>query len=341
MQAGRTEAGSAPAGRIARRARRFRLPVAASAVLAAALWSCCSGSAFAQGPGPIRLIVPAPAGGSLDASARLIAVHLAERIGEPVQVENRPGAATNIGTEYVVRSAPDGRTLLFGATALAINPSLYRLSFDPFRDLRPVVQISTEQYVLVVRNDLPASAPSELAKIAKEKPGGINCGAGPGPMMLACEQLRLELGGNVTSIPYAGIAPALNALLGAHVDLMFVPIEDVLGFVRAGRLRAIANASESRAASPFPELPLLLDIWPGFAVTGLYGILAPAGTPAETIAALNREINAVLSSPPVRERMTGGWQIPAGGTPEQFGDLLRRRHDYYQRLIREAGISVQ
>jgi tripartite-type tricarboxylate transporter receptor subunit TctC len=240
----------------------------------------------------------------------------------------------------VVRSAADGRTLLFGASSLAINPSLYKLNFDLFRDLRPIVQISTEHYVLVVRNDLPASVPSDLAKIANEKPGGLDCAAAPGMMTMACEQLRLQLGGNVTSIPYAGIAPALNALLGSHVDLMFVPAEDVLGFARSGRLRAIANASESRAASPFPELPLLLDIWPGFAVTGLYGVLAPAGTPAETITALNQEINAVLSSPPVRERLTGAWQVPVGGTPENFGEVLRRYHDHYQRLIREAGISV-
>jgi tripartite-type tricarboxylate transporter receptor subunit TctC len=285
--------------------------------------------------------VPVPAGGSLDASARLVAVHLAERLGEPVQVENRPGAATNIGTEYVVHSAADGRTLLFGAAGLVINPSLYRLNFDLFRDLEPVIQISTEQFLLVMRNDLPASAPSDLAKFAKVKPGGLNCAAPPGPMMMACEQLRLQLGGNVTPIPYNGVAPALNALLGAHVDLMFVPAEDVLGFVRAGRLRALANPGESRAKSPFPELPLLSETWPGFVVSGLMGVLAPAGTPAETIAALNREINAVLTNPVVRERMTGGWQIPAGGSPEQFGELLRRRHDYYQRLIREAGISVQ
>jgi tripartite-type tricarboxylate transporter receptor subunit TctC len=320
------------------RVRHCRLPAIAWAALAIALWSGCLS---AQGPGPMRLVAPVPAGASLDSTARLIASHLAERLGETVLVENRPGAATSIGTEYVVRAAPDGRTLLFGAAALVLNPSLYKLNYDVFRDLRPVIQVSGELYLLVVRNDLPVAAPSDLLKAAKEKPGGLNCAAGPGMSTMGCEQLRLHLGGNVTSIPFPGMAPALTSLLGSHVDLMFVPIEDVLGFVRTGRVRAVANASESRKESPFPELPLMSDFWPGFAVTGLYGILAPAGTPAETVAALNREINAVLSSLAVRERLIVGWQVPAGGTPEQFGDLLRRRHDHYQRVIRAAGITVQ
>jgi tripartite-type tricarboxylate transporter receptor subunit TctC len=311
---------------------------AAIALLGISLWSA---GVSAQGRAPIRLVVPVPAGGSLDATARLVAAFLAERLGEPVQIENRPGAASNIGTEAVVRATPDGRTFLFGAVALAINGSLYKLNFDPLRDLEPVIHVSTEQFTLVVRSDLPAYAPSDLAQIAKEKAGGLNCAAGPGPMMLACEQLRLELGGNVTSIPYPGVAPALTALIGSHVDLMFVPTEDVLGFVRAGKLRAIANGGESRTKMAFPDLPRLTDIWPGFAVSGLTGVMAPVGTPKEAIQSLNREINAVLANPAVRERMANGWQVPGGGTPEQFGELLKSRHDYYRRLIRKAGIPVQ
>jgi tripartite-type tricarboxylate transporter receptor subunit TctC len=313
------------------------LGAAALATLAAAL----PAAALAQGRAPIRIVTPAPAGAGMDSTARLVALYLGERLGEPVVVENKPGAATAIGTEHVVRSAPDGRTLVIAAAALAINPSLYKLNYDLFADLRPVIHLSNEHYLLVARNDLGAVSPADLPKLAREKPGGLNCAAGPGVGTIACEQLRLQLGGNVTSVLYPGMAPAVTALLGSHVDLMFVPIVDVIGFVRAGKVRAIANASDSKAASPFPELPLLADLWPGFAITGLYGVLAPAGTPPETIAMLNREINAVLQSAPVREYLANGWQVPVGGTPERFGETLRKVHDHYQRVIRAAGISVK
>ena len=315
-----------------------RLIAAAFVFLGAALCSAC---AQAQATGPVRLVVPVPAGGSLDATARLVAAFLAERLNDSVQVDNRPGASTNIGTEFVVRAAPDGRTLLFGAMVLAINPSLYKLSFDPLRDLEPVVQVSSEQFLLVARSDLAAAGAADLAHLAKEKPGGLDCAAPPGPMTLACEQLKLELAGGATVIPYPGVAPALNALLGGHVDVAFLSVEDALGAVRAGRLRALANAGGPRMKSPFPDLPHLADTWPEFTVTGLTGILVPAGTPREVIRQLNREINAVLANPAVRERLAAGWQMPAGGTPEQFAETLKSRRDYYARLIRRAGIPAQ
>jgi len=330
----------APAFDVTQCVRAFcaRLPAFALALLAAVAWPH---AALAQATGPVRLVVPVPAGGSLDATARLVAAFLAERLNEPVQIDNRPGAATNIGTEYVVRAAPDGRTLLFGAVSLAINPSLYKLGFDPLRDLEPVAHVSSEQFLLVARGDLAAAVPADLARFAQDKPGGLNCAAPPGPMTLACEQLKLELAGGATVIPYAGVAPALNALLGGHVDVAFLSVEDVLGAVRAGKLRALANAGGPQMKSPFPDLPRLADTWPGFVVSGLTGILAPAGTPPELIRRLNREVNAVLANPAVRERMALGGQIPGGGTPEQFGELLKSRHDYYARLIRRAGIPVQ
>lgn len=297
-------------------------------------------SPFAQA-GDIRLVVPAPPGGAMDSTARLIALHLAERLGEPVLVENRPGAATNIGTEYVVRSAPDGRTLLFGAASTAINPALYKLRFDVFRDLAPVVQVSVENYVLVVRDDLPVARLSDLAGHAKGKPGGLNCAAPPGMMMLACEQLRINLGGDMTAIPYPGVAPALTALLGGTVDLAFLPLQSVSGQTTQGRLRALANAGTQKADVPYPELPLLSEAWPGFAVSGMYGVLVPAGTPAETIKSLNEKINAVLQIATVREQILRAWQVPVGGTPEQYAQTMRTHHGYYQRLIRQAGIAVR
>jgi tripartite-type tricarboxylate transporter receptor subunit TctC len=230
---------------------------------------------------------------------------------------------------------------LFGPAGLAINPSLYKLNFDPFRDLKPIIQVSVEQYILVVRNDLRAAEPHDLARLAKGKPGGLDCAAPPGVMLMACEQLRLQWAGGVTIVPYAGIAPAVNALLGGQVDLIFVPTEAVLGQVRAGRLRALANAGEHKIGSPFPDLPLLSDVWPGFTASGMYGVLAPAGTSADTVRMLNEHLNEVISSAPVRERMLGGWQVPIGGTPERYGEALRRGHDYYQKVIRAAGIGLQ
>jgi tripartite-type tricarboxylate transporter receptor subunit TctC len=317
----------------ARWAGNFILSCAALATVA---WP---GPASAQGPGQMRIVAATPAGASLDATARLIALHLSERLGEPVVVENRPGAANAIGTEYVAHSAPDGRTLLIGAVATVLTPLLYKVDYDLFRDLKPVIQVSRELFLLVVRSDLPANTPGDLAKLAKEKPGGLNCAGAPGMSTMGCEQLRLQFGGNITTVPFPGVAPAVTALLGSHVDIMFVTIGDVLGSIRTGRLRAIANASESRVESPFPELPLLADRWPGFTLTGMYGILVPAATPPETIAMLNRELNAVLATPAFRERLIAGWQVPVGGTPERYGEALRNRHDQLQRVIRAAGLS--
>ena len=308
---------------------------------------CCllAGLAFAAGAQsdrPIRIIVPTTAGGPLDVVARVLALGLARDLKENVIVENRPGASAIIGTEYVVRSAPDGRTLLLASGFVVTNAVLNKLSFDPIRDLAPVIELTRAGMVVVVRKGLDVTGPADLRRVAAQQRGGLNCAAPPGEMGLGCEQLKQVLGGAVVAVPYPGVAPAMNALVGGQVDIMLAPYDAVLPQHEAGRLVALATAGSRPGIAPFDRLPLLKDTWPGFTVEGLIGVLAPAGTPPETIRNLNREFNSLLKDPQVREFMRArGSTIEDASPPEKLGATLAERFDYYRRLADAIGLKPQ
>ncbi|MBI5279046.1 MAG: tripartite tricarboxylate transporter substrate binding protein [Burkholderiales bacterium] len=288
-------------------------------------------AAQATEPRPVRIVVPAPPGGSLDASARLLVQKLSAVTTESYLVENRPGANTQIGTEAVVRAAADGRTLLFAGTGVIFLPLLQKVAFSPMTDLVPVAQWSAEQYVVVTSAAGPLQA---VADLATARPAGLNCAAYPGVSTIACEQLKARLGGRSTTVPFAGIAPAANAVMGGHADVLFVNLEPVHKLITGGRLRVLAQSKGAGFAAP-----TVAEAWPGFVLEGHAGVLAPAGTPEARIQQLNRDINRALADPEVAAHMREGGQEPVGGTPQRYADNLRRSLQLYGDLIQKLDLG--
>jgi len=305
-----------------------------AAITALSLLACASPAATAQ-EAVVRLVVPAPAGGNLDMTARALAQRLAVLTGEPHVVENRPGANTAIGSEYVARAPADGRVLLYTGSSLVLNAWLQKLAFSPLEELRPVVQVAVGHYVLVVTTASSIASVGELAARAAERRQGLDCAAPPGPMGVACEQLRARLGGRVTTVPYPGIAPAVTALLGGHVDLLFVNVEAVEPLIQAGRLRAIAASSAAAA----PGVPLIGQAWPGFLLEGFSGLFVPAGTPPARVRQLNRQVNQVLRDPQFSGFMAETRQQAGGGSPDQFAAQVAEAHRRYGAVIRSLGLE--
>jgi tripartite-type tricarboxylate transporter receptor subunit TctC len=305
-----------------------------------------SGLACAQPfPGKLlRIVVPFAAGGAVDTIARAFSPKLTEGFAQPVIVENRPGAGSNIGADAVAKSAPDGTTVLLTPAGLAIGPSLYRkLPFDPAKDLVPVSQLMSSWLILVTSAKVPARSVRELLALAKSKPGSLNYGStGIGsPPHLAGELLRLLGGIEIVHVPYKGDAPMYAALLAGEVDLGFGPLAGALPHINAGRLHmlAITDATRSRL---LPEAPTLVESGlPDFRYSGWIGVFAPAGTPRAVIDRLHAEWTRALGTAEIRERMPGWGYEPVGSTPEQFEAKFKSDLALYARIVREAKIPLQ
>ncbi len=290
---------------------------------------------------PYRLVVPVAAGGPLDGLARLLARVLARNLDEHVIVDNRPGAFAMIGTEYVVKASPDGRTLLVATSFLVTNAVQYKLNFDPLRDLRAVIQLGEVDHVLVARSELGASGVADLQRVAGLQRGGLNCAAPPGEMALACERLKVALGGAVVVIPYSSIGPAMTALMGGQVDVMFAPRDAVVPQLETRRILPLASGAPQRPPAPLDKLPLLKDVWPGFTASGFTGILVPAGTPQATVTMLNREFNRVLLDPQVHAWLAA-WGTPsAANAPGKLAQTLSDKALYYRQLAEQIGLKPQ
>jgi tripartite-type tricarboxylate transporter receptor subunit TctC len=292
---------------------------------------------------PVRIIVSAAAGGTSDILARALSVRLAEGLGQPVVVENRAGAGTNIGMEAVARAAPDGYTLLLGAVTLATNPSLYaKLSFDPAKDFAPVSLVVTSGNVLVVNPDLPVKSVKELIEYARAHPGELNYGSpatGSTPH-LAGELFNSLTGTKLVHVPYKGAALGLNDLIAGRLQLSFDNIPPAIAHVKGGKLRALAVTSGKRSLL-LPEVPTVIEAGvAGFDVAAWFGLLAPAGTPREAIARLHAETVKALQAPELRERLTQfGFEV-VGSTPEAFGALIRSETVRWAKIIRESGAKA-
>lgn len=275
---------------------------------------------------PVRLIVPYAPGGGVDIMGRIVAGKLSERLGAQVIVENRGGGGTIIGTEIVVRAAPDGYTLLFANPALAANPALnLKLPYDTLRDLAPVIMVAASYNVLVVHPALPVKTVRELVALAKSRPGQLNyASAGDGSAIyLAMAHFQNVTGIDVVHIPYKGAGPALTDVVGGQVPMMFIASPPAVGFINAGKLRGLGVSSAKRLAI-LPNIPTIAESgYPGFEVNNWYGVMAPAETPKPVVARLNSEINAVLAAADIKERIESLGADPAGGTPEAFGARLK------------------
>ena len=305
---------------------------------------------FAQAAGnaypnkPLRVIVPFAAGGPSDIFVRTIGPKLTEAWGQPVVIENRGGAGGVIGIELAVRAAPDGYTLLLGASgALVINPAFNsKLPYDSFRDLAPITLVVVNPQLLVFHPSLAANSVQELIQVAKAKPGQLNyasVGAGSSPHM-GMEMLKAMAGVNLTHVPYKGTAPALTDLLGGQVSLMFTSMATVLPQVRAGKLKAIAVGSGKRSPA-VPEIPTVAESGvPGFDYVTWFAFYAPAGTPADIIARLNKETVRILADPQVGKYFSSQGAEPSATTPAGLATFMRTEHERWKKLIKSAHIKI-
>ncbi|HYQ99215.1 MAG TPA: tripartite tricarboxylate transporter substrate binding protein, partial [Casimicrobiaceae bacterium] len=293
----------------------------------------------------VRLVVPFTPGGSTDILARAVGQKLSESWGQPVVVDNRPGAGGIIGMETVAKSAPDGYTLVMGHIGtLAANPALYKtLPYDPVKDFAPVTLIARVPNVLVVGPAVPSRSVAELIALAKAKPGKLDYGSGGNGSAahLATEYFKLKAGVDLQHIPYKGTAPALQDLLGGQIALMITGLPPVLPHVKAGKLRILGVASAQRLRQ-FPEIPTIAESGvPGFEATQWYGILAPAATPKEIVAKLNREFVKALRDPAVGEKLAGEGADPVGDTPGEFAAFIASEIDLWGKVIRATGAKAE
>jgi tripartite-type tricarboxylate transporter receptor subunit TctC len=291
---------------------------------------------------PVRLVVGFPAGGPTDVLARLVGQRLAERLGQQFVVENKPGAGSNIGTESVVKSAPDGYTILVCASANTINSSLYkRLNFDFARDLAPVAGLARVPNALLVHPAVPARTVPEFIAYAKANAGKVNMassGAGTTPH-LAGELFKAMAGVDLTHVPYKGSAPAVTDLVGGQVHVWFGDLPTGLPHIRSGAIRALAVTTAARS-DVLPDLPPIADTVPGFEASAWFGFVAPKGTSPGIVEKLNREINAVLAEPKIKARIAELGSSPMIMTPAEFGAFIASETAKWARAVSLSGARV-
>lgn len=305
-----------------------------------------AGASFAQGfpSKPIRLVLPNANVGLPDALARLVAARMSESMGQPVVVENRPSAGGIIAGELVAKAAPDGYTaLLFGNGEYAVTPALYaaKLPYDPARDFAPVTQAIRGTYFLIVNSTLGVQSVQELIALAKARPG-INYGSpGNGQVPhLALAQFALMAGVTMTHVPYKGVAQSVPALLAGDVSVTIIALQAVLPHVKAGKLRILAAASSQRSAR-MPEVPTISESGlPGFEVEISLGFFVPVATSRPIVERLNAEFAKALKSPDTVSRLAGFGTEVVAGTPEQFGERIRKDQEYYGKLVRQIGLKI-
>jgi tripartite-type tricarboxylate transporter receptor subunit TctC len=321
-----------------------RLCVALAIALSAVMLD--AGSALAQSypSKPIRLLVPFAAGGAVDVLARLIAGKLGESLGQSVVVENRPGAGGNIAADAVAKAAPDGYTLLQNTNGQAISPALYRnLPFDAVGDFTPITQLVASNLILVASPRSEITSLAQLVALAKEKPGSLSYGSsGIGnPLHLTMEMLKTAAGIDLVAVPYRGDAQINAALIAGEMQVAVVPLATARALVDNGQLRALAVTAARRAAT-LPDVPTVAEAGiAGFASTSWQGWFAPAGTPRETVALIQREVAKALALPDVAERLKAMSYEGVGSTPEELDAYFRSELTKFAKIVKDARIPVQ
>ena len=292
---------------------------------------------------PIRIIVPLAAGGPGDVLARAIGQKLSEQVGQSVVIDNRPGANTNVGSEFVAKAPADGYTLLATASTLTINPSLYpALPYDAIKDFAPITLIGTTPLILVVHPSLPVKSVKELITLAKSRPAQLNYGsAGNGSVLhLAGEMLNSRAGIKLVHVPYKGVTNAFSDLLGGQISIMFPGAPIALPQVKAGKLRALGTTGAGRTAAA-PELaPISEAGLPGYEVSVWYGMLAPAGTPTPVITRLHAEISKIVQLQDIKERWAALGAEPLHNTPDQFAAFLKADLGKWAKVVRDSGAKI-
>jgi tripartite-type tricarboxylate transporter receptor subunit TctC len=321
--------------------RRSFLGLAAGAVAMPALPRVARAQAYPSRS--VRIIVGTAAGGGMDIAGRIIAQALTERLGQQFFVEDRPGAGTNVGTELVLRSAPDGYTLLLSSAANAINATLYQnLNFNFIRDIAPIATIARVPQVMEVHPSVPAKTVPEFIAYAKANPHTINmASAGNGSVQqVAGELFKMMAGVDMVHVPYKGAGPALVDLLGGQMQVMFDTTPGSIAHIKAGQLRALAVTTTSRADA-LPDLPTVGDFVPGYEASQWYGLVAPKNTPANVIDKLNMEVNAALATPGMKMRLADLGGAPLQGAPADFGELIVRDTEKWGKVVKFSGATVE
>jgi tripartite-type tricarboxylate transporter receptor subunit TctC len=301
--------------------------------------------AFAQSypAKPVRIIVPFAPGGGSDLAGRLVAAKLTERMGGQFIVENRPGAGSNLGAEIAVKSPPDGYTLLLISASYTVNPSVYKLSFDPINDITPIIQISGGPYVVAVHPSVKANSLSEFIELVKKDPGKYAYGSsGNGSIMHVASEYFLDAAKiKVLHIPYKGTGPAVQDTIGGQVQLVFGAVPVTLPHVKAGRLRALAVTTSKRIAAA-PDLPTVEEVgFPGYEVTNWHGLVGPKGLPRDIVERLNKEIGEVVKGDDMKKNLAADGLEPAGGTAARFGEILKTEMVRWAKVVQQAGIKVE
>jgi tripartite-type tricarboxylate transporter receptor subunit TctC len=314
------------------------------ALLAAAIFLAC-GEASAQ-PYPaktVKIIVAFPPGGGNDFIGRFVAQRLSASLGQQFVVENRPGAGGTIGVEIGLKAPPDGYTLTLISNSYTVNPSLYKIRFDPVADMTPVIQISQGPYVIVVHPSLAVRSLSELIKLAKEKPESINfASSGQGSVAhLATELFASMAGFKLNHVPYKGTGPALTDTIGGQTNALFGSVTTTLPHVRSGRLRALAVTTARRLAAE-PDLPTVAEAAvPGYETVLWHGLIGPKGLPATIVDKLNAEVTKVLNLKDTADQLQNDGVSPAGGPPEQFREAIRKEIEVWRKVVSEAGVKAE
>jgi tripartite-type tricarboxylate transporter receptor subunit TctC len=292
---------------------------------------------------PVRFIVPWPPGGGADIMSRLVNQPLGDALGQQVVIDNRGGAAGNIGAELAAKSPPDGYTIVFGYSGThSINPHIYRRMPFKTADLAPVIQLASVPQIVVVHPSLPVQSVRDLIALVKTKPDQLSyASSGNGAINhLAGELFKMNTGSRIVHVPYKGGGPAAVALLSGEVGMIFGEPASMMGYLKAGKLRALAVTSGKRALS-LPELPTMIEAGvPGYDVTSWNGILAPAGTPAPILDRLNGELNRIIATPAMRDRMIALGYEPVGGTPEAFGKFIQSELAKWAPVVKAANVRI-
>ena len=292
---------------------------------------------------PIHFIVPFPAGGSTDVAARVVGDYLSRTLGQQVVVENKSGANGNIGIEYAAKAVPDGYTVLVATDAISSNPHVYKMDFDPLKELTPVVELSHQPIALAAHPSLGIKTLAELTAMAKQQPGmRFATGSGVGSLQGMVALWYAKLAGIVLEqVPYRGGAPAINDLIAGHVKLGSLGTTPLIPHYKAGALRLLAQSMATRSAA-LPDVPTFQEAgMTGLVVDQRIGMFVPVGTPSQIIARLNTAANAALTDEQIRQTFADQAQEPAGGTAERYGTLVRNDSDKYGRLAKDLNIKVE
>jgi tripartite-type tricarboxylate transporter receptor subunit TctC len=314
------------------------------ALLAAAIFLAC-GEAWAQSypAKPVKIVVAFPPGGGNDFIGRFIAQRLSVSLGQQFVVENRPGAGGTIGVEIGLKAPPDGYTLTLISNSYTVNPSLYKIRFDPVADMTPVIQISQGPYVIVVHPSVPAKSLKELIELAKAKPDALFfASSGQGSVAhLATELFASMAGFKLNHVPYKGTGPALTDTIGGQTGALFGSVTTTLPHVRAGRLRALAVTTAGRLAAE-PDIPTVAEAGvPGYETVLWHGLIGPKGLPAPIVERLNAEVTKVLDLKDTADQLQNDGVSPAGGRPEQFREAIRKEIELWRKVVSEAGVKLE